>query len=335
MATALKLRRGTTVQHSTFTGAEGEVTVDTTKDTLVVHDNATAGGFPVVTETGTQTLTNKTFVAPELGTPASGTLTNCTFPTLNQNTTGTASNVTGVVAIANGGTNNSTLGVTDGGIVYADGTRLQTTAAGTSGQVLTSNGTDAPSFETLNVSGALNNIQYFTTVGTATYTPTAGTSFVVVEVVGGGCSGRRAVGTVNAGGTTSFGSLVSATGGTTTVGGVGASGDINLSGGNNGISTSAVGSTFTAAGASAPVYCASHAVAYSPSNTTGLLYGGGGGGLSASSGTATGGAAGGYAKKLITSAFSGVTVTVGAGGASGGTGSSAGAQGICIVWEYK
>lgn len=59
MATALKLRRGTTVQHSTFTGAEGEVTVDTTKDTLVVHDNATAGGFPVVTETGTQTLTNK------------------------------------------------------------------------------------------------------------------------------------------------------------------------------------------------------------------------------------------------------------------------------------
>lgn len=59
MATALKLRRGTTAQHSTFTGAEGEVTVDTTKDTLVVHDNATAGGFPVVTETGTQTLTNK------------------------------------------------------------------------------------------------------------------------------------------------------------------------------------------------------------------------------------------------------------------------------------
>jgi hypothetical protein len=31
-------------------------------------------------------------------------LTNCTFPTLNQNTTGTASNVTGTVAIINGGT---------------------------------------------------------------------------------------------------------------------------------------------------------------------------------------------------------------------------------------
>lgn len=50
MATALKLRRGTTTQHATFTGAEGEVTVDTTKDTLVVHDGSTAGGFPLLKE---------------------------------------------------------------------------------------------------------------------------------------------------------------------------------------------------------------------------------------------------------------------------------------------
>ena len=40
----VKLRRGTTAQHAGFTGAEGEVTVDTDKETLVVHDNATAGG---------------------------------------------------------------------------------------------------------------------------------------------------------------------------------------------------------------------------------------------------------------------------------------------------
>ena len=40
----VKLRRGTTAQHSTFTGAEGEVTVDTDKDTVVVHDGSTAGG---------------------------------------------------------------------------------------------------------------------------------------------------------------------------------------------------------------------------------------------------------------------------------------------------
>jgi hypothetical protein len=48
----------------------------------------------------TQTLTNKTLTSPTLttpalGTPSSGTLTNCTFPTLNQNTTGSAATVTG------------------------------------------------------------------------------------------------------------------------------------------------------------------------------------------------------------------------------------------------
>jgi hypothetical protein len=50
MATILQLRRGTTVQHSSFTGAEGEVTIDTTKDTLVVHDGVTAGGVPLAKE---------------------------------------------------------------------------------------------------------------------------------------------------------------------------------------------------------------------------------------------------------------------------------------------
>lgn len=47
MATQIKLRRGTTAEHSTFTGALAEVTVDTTKKTVVVHDGSTAGGFPL------------------------------------------------------------------------------------------------------------------------------------------------------------------------------------------------------------------------------------------------------------------------------------------------
>jgi len=46
MASELKLRRGTTAEHATFTGAIGEVTVDTTSKSIVVHDGATAGGFP-------------------------------------------------------------------------------------------------------------------------------------------------------------------------------------------------------------------------------------------------------------------------------------------------
>jgi len=48
MATQIKLRGGTTSQHSSFTGAAREVTVDTDKNTIVVHDGTTAGGFPLV-----------------------------------------------------------------------------------------------------------------------------------------------------------------------------------------------------------------------------------------------------------------------------------------------
>ena len=51
MAKLLKLRGGTTSQHSSFTGAEREVTVDTDKETLVVHDGSTAGGFPLLRNT--------------------------------------------------------------------------------------------------------------------------------------------------------------------------------------------------------------------------------------------------------------------------------------------
>jgi len=47
MAKRLQLRRGTTAQHAAFTGAVNEVTVDTDKKTLVVHDGVTAGGEPL------------------------------------------------------------------------------------------------------------------------------------------------------------------------------------------------------------------------------------------------------------------------------------------------
>ena len=49
MAKQVQFRRGTTSQHSSFTGAAGEVTVDTDKNTAVVHDGSTAGGFPLAT----------------------------------------------------------------------------------------------------------------------------------------------------------------------------------------------------------------------------------------------------------------------------------------------
>jgi|APSaa5957512535_1039671.scaffolds.fasta_scaffold19725_2 hypothetical protein len=56
MATETKFRRGTTGQHSTFTGASGEITVDTTKITAVVHDGVTLGGVPLLRASGTQNI---------------------------------------------------------------------------------------------------------------------------------------------------------------------------------------------------------------------------------------------------------------------------------------
>ena len=45
MAGRIKFRGGTSEQHSTFTGATREITIDTSKNTVVVHDGSTVGGF--------------------------------------------------------------------------------------------------------------------------------------------------------------------------------------------------------------------------------------------------------------------------------------------------
>lgn len=48
MATTFQHRRGSTSSHSTFTGAIGEITVNTTKNTAVVHNGSTSGGFELL-----------------------------------------------------------------------------------------------------------------------------------------------------------------------------------------------------------------------------------------------------------------------------------------------
>jgi hypothetical protein len=47
MPTQIQLRKGTTAQTSSFIGASAEITVDTSKNTIVVHDGITAGGYPL------------------------------------------------------------------------------------------------------------------------------------------------------------------------------------------------------------------------------------------------------------------------------------------------
>ena len=44
MAKQVQFRRGTSTEHGSFTGAVGEITFDTTLNTLRAHDGSTAGG---------------------------------------------------------------------------------------------------------------------------------------------------------------------------------------------------------------------------------------------------------------------------------------------------
>jgi len=69
MATQIKRRRGTTSQHSSFIGADAELTVDSDKNTVVVHDNSTAGGHPLAKE---DWLSVEPHIIPGVLYPSSG-----------------------------------------------------------------------------------------------------------------------------------------------------------------------------------------------------------------------------------------------------------------------
>jgi hypothetical protein len=100
MAIQVQIRRGTTTQNNAFTGAVGELTVDTTKDTVVVHDGSTAGGFPLAKES--QATTNVAVTGGTINNTSIGATTASTgaFTTLAY--TGTLTGGTGVINIGSG-----------------------------------------------------------------------------------------------------------------------------------------------------------------------------------------------------------------------------------------
>jgi len=53
--TNIKLRKKTNAQTTAYTGASGEVTIDTDKKVIVVHDGSTAGGIPLARESQANT----------------------------------------------------------------------------------------------------------------------------------------------------------------------------------------------------------------------------------------------------------------------------------------
>ena len=91
MATQVQFRRGTTGEHSGFTGAVGEVTVDTEKKTVCIHDASTLGGFPLLLEDGS----NSSF--------SLGSLSSCALKFAGDSNTGIMSPGPDQISLVTGG----------------------------------------------------------------------------------------------------------------------------------------------------------------------------------------------------------------------------------------
>lgn len=162
MANIIQRRRGTTLQHSTFTGAEGEITIDLDKETVVVHDGVQAGGFPLAREdmnnvingVGVQALKLSEGTAGQvLQTDGAGTISFTSSPNISSAAVG--GDLTGTVGTA-------TIGANTVGVVQLN------LSDGTAGQVLTTDGAGNISFgSTVDVGSASIGGDLSGTVGNA------------------------------------------------------------------------------------------------------------------------------------------------------------------------
>ena len=170
----MQFRRGSTSQNNTFTGAVGEISINTTLSTIRVHDGTTAGGWETVGTTQTQTLSNKT----EANVTLSGTVTaNGTVGTAGQflSSNGSGANVAWVTlsttSITNG-TSTVTL-PTSGGNILANvgGATIATVSSGginltgnltaTSGTITRAGNVTAPAW-TVAGAGVTSSSAYYT-----------------------------------------------------------------------------------------------------------------------------------------------------------------------------
>jgi len=110
MATQVQFRRGTTTDISTFIGADGEVVVDTTKKTCVVHDGIQVAGYPLLREDGSNSALN------------AGNLSSCALKFINDPNTGIISPGADQIALVTGGA--SRLSIDSSGSVTIPGNLL-------------------------------------------------------------------------------------------------------------------------------------------------------------------------------------------------------------------
>lgn len=166
----------------------GGVTTAPLWSTLVLPNAATTGDL--LYATGANTIGNLADVATGNALISGGVGVIPSWGKVSLTTT-----VSDILPIANGGTNASTIGAA-GTVIYSTGTAQASTAVGTAGQVLTSNGAGAPTWVTASGSGvqvfifnSATNVganNYMTTasnngnIGQATFIlPTAGSNFTM------------------------------------------------------------------------------------------------------------------------------------------------------------
>jgi hypothetical protein len=266
--------------------------------------------------------------------------------------------VTGVVPIANGGTN-STATPTAGGAAYGTGTANAYTAVGTSGQYLKSNGSSAPSWTTF----TSPTIQKFTS-GSGTYTTPANVKYIRVRAVGsgagGGGGGANDGATGSAGNNTTFGSsLLVANGGGATGSGAtptpGAGGTASLGTGPIGTAVTGGSGSYGSWGASSLLVAGGlggsslfggpgasgggNQVAAANSSAYGSGGSGGGTTTAANAKCGAGGGAGGGIDAIIAEPSATYSYSVGAAGAGGAAGTNGaaggnGGAGYIEVTEY-
>ena len=150
MSTQIQRRRGTTSEHSSFTGAAGEITIDSTKNTVVVHDGSTQGGIPLAKESAlASTVGALTDVT--ISSVGAGEILKYSGSEWVNNTLAEA----GIVATGDIG---STVQAYDANLTSFVTALTLPTADGSAGQFLKTNGSGTVSFASIPTINTLNDI---------------------------------------------------------------------------------------------------------------------------------------------------------------------------------